>query len=182
MVGNMPWIKRQVTGGFDMVLSATSDQVRTGLQPVAAGRVAIRGGKIWDLPPFVAVLAAFALTPAEDMIIDESHVEFTLERTYVRIDRMDFLGRPLSLFGSGRMDVDGQNLEVTLVPRLGKSLNDIVPIAGGIVQALLDLAKGAIMPMTITGSFWNPQFSWAPDAPVSEGVKELMDKAPPPPK
>jgi hypothetical protein len=155
-----------VSGQFDMVVTVRSDPSALGAWPVAAGRASIAGGKLWDLPAFVGVLAAFALTEAEDKVIDQAQIEFTVERTGVRIDRMDFLGRPLSLFGGGTMDLDGRNLDVTLVPRLGKSFGEVVPIAGHVLQALLDVVKGAIVPVRIGGSFWNPHVGVDRDAKV----------------
>lgn len=180
MAENLPRLKGQVTGRFDMVFSGTRDGVRADGVPVGAGRVRVSGGKLWDLPAFVGVLGVFALTAPGEQALTESEILFTWERTHVRIDRMDFLGQPLSLFGSGRMDVDGQNLNVTLVPRLGASLGDIVPIGGHILQAILDIAKGALIPVTITGSFWEPKISVVPDAPVDESVRKAAEAHPTP--
>ncbi len=162
---------KPVTGEFDLIFSVRADRAVLGAKPVAAGRAAVTGGKLWDLPPFVGVLAAFALTPTEDNIIEQAQLEFTVDREIVRIDRMDFLGRPLSLFGSGTMDLDGRNLDLTLVPRIGKSFGDIVPVAGHLFQALLDVAKGIIVPIRIGGSFWKPQVGIERDAKVDYAGK-----------
>ena len=171
MAENVPFMTKPVTGQFDLVFSVRADRAALGAKPVAAGRASVTGGKLWDLPAFVGVLAAFALTPTEDNVIDQAQLEFTVDRDIVRIDRMDFLGRPLSLFGSGSMGLDGRNLDITLVPRIGRSFGDIVPVAGHVLQALLDVAKGIIVPIRIGGSFWKPHVGIERDAKVDYAGK-----------
>jgi len=165
--------KRPIQGRVDGVLALKSDTEKIGWRPVCAGRVDISDGDLWDLPPFVGVLATLALSEAGDRKLRAAQIEFSVERTHVRIDKMNFLGRPLNLFGEGTMALTGENLDVVLVPRFGKSMDDVLPLVGIPIQWLLDIFKGAFLTIRATGAFWAPVFS-VNGEPVSEPVKKAI--------
>ncbi|MBI2930226.1 MAG: hypothetical protein HYY16_01125 [Planctomycetes bacterium] len=167
--------QRPIRGRVDGVLALKSDLETIGWRPVCAGRIEVNDGDLWDLPPFMGVLATLALTEVGDRKLTAAHIEFTVERDKVRIDQMDFLGTPLCLFGDGTMELTGENLDVTMVPRLGKSWDDILPFVGLPIQWLLDVAKGALVSIRITGAFWAPVFMVG-DTPVNEPVRRLIEE------
>lgn len=176
LVAGNPGVVRPVTGRLDGVLSVRLGP-ETGWRAVAAGRVEISEGTLYELPAFTGLLGLLALDPVPDRKIDSAQILFTVDRTYIRIDEMNFLGRPVSLFGDGVMGLAGEDLYIVLVPRLGASWNAIVPIIGAPVQALLDVVKGELVPVVIGGSFWKPTFEIAPeDRGVSPRIRKLIEE------
>lgn len=174
-----PFFKKPLHGRMDGVLTLKADRETIGERPIAAGRIEIRDGDLWEVPAFVSVLATLSLTEVGERKLEEARIEFTVERQRVRIDQMDFLGTPLCLFGDGTMDVTGENLDITMVPRIGKSWNDILPIIGAPIQWLSEIVKGALVPVRITGAFWAPELNWSSDEPVSDPVKKLIEEKSP---
>lgn len=179
IAAGQPFIKRPLRGTLDGVVAMTSDQATIGDRPVAAGRIEINNGDLWDLPTFVGILATLALTEVGDRKLEAAHIEFTVERDRVRIDQMDFLGTPLCLFGEGRMDLTGENIDIKMIPLLGQSWNDILPVIGAPVQWLLEIVKGTLIPVRITGAFWAPKFNFDIGEPVSEPLKKLIEEKAP---
>lgn len=174
-----PFLKHPVSGTLDGVVALTGHEQTIGERPLAAGRIEIRDGNLWDLPAFVGILATLSLTEVGNRRLEAANIEFTVERDRVRIDQMDFLGTPMCLFGDGTMTLTGDELDILLVPQFGKSMNDVFPILGAPLQWLLDIAKGALVPVRITGPFWAPKINVVEDEEVSEPVKKLIEEKAP---
>lgn len=168
-----PFVKRMPRGRLDAVLALTADRESIGERPICAGRVEIRDGDLWDLPAFIGVLAQLQLTNVGERKLKAAQLEFTVERHIVRIDHMNFLGEPLNLFGNGTMDLTGENLDVSLVPRIGKSFDEILPILGTPIQWLLNIIKGAFITVKISGAFWAPEFV-VNGEPISAPLQEKI--------
>jgi hypothetical protein len=172
---------RPVSGHLNGLVAVTSDP-STNHRPIAAGRLEISRGNLYDLPAFTGILGLLALNPLPDRIVDRAQVLFTAERDRVRIDEMNFLGSPISLFGEGTMGLTGEDLNVVLVPRLEKSWGDILPIIGAPLQILADIALGQLVPIVVTGAFWAPKVNAERETPVDEDLKKRIGEAPRPSK
>lgn len=173
-------LARPVSGRLDGVLVLTRSADRTQLHNIAAGQIQITNGDLWELPVFLSILSVLALDPGFDRRIESAEVKFTVEEDRIRIDQMDFLGSALCLFGDGEMDLDGENLEVVFIPRLGKNgMGDIIPLFGTPIQWLLDLAKGVLLPVVMTGSFDRPQVSVKPGYIIATPVRKLIESKSP---
>ena len=74
----------------------------------------------------------------------------------------------------------GDWIDIEFIPTLGKSTwNDILPIIGAPIDLLSNILKGAIVPVTLTGSFENPSFKvgeeeaeYTPKPSVQKLIKE----------
>ncbi|HTF58097.1 MAG TPA: hypothetical protein VK661_12770 [Planctomycetota bacterium] len=172
---------RPVTGHLNGVLAVTAD-ASTQHRPIGAGRLEISKGNLYDLPAFTGILGLLALNPVPDRIVNSAQVLFTAERDHVRIDEMNFLGSPISLFGEGTMGLTGEDLHVVLIPRLEKSWGSILPIIGAPLQILADIALGNLVPLVVTGTFWEPKVNAEPEKPVSEEIKKRAGGGDHPPK
>ncbi len=74
------------------------------------------------------------------------------------------------------MGLNGKNLDMTFVPRMGKkSLNEIIPVIGAPTQELLNIVKGTLIPISVTGSIDEPQSSWSPLKPITAPVRALIN-------
>jgi hypothetical protein len=161
---------RPVSGRLDGILAVTSDAT-TNNRPVGAGRVEITKGNLYDLPAFTGILGLLALNPVPDRIVNSAQVLFTIERNVVRIDEMNFLGSPISLFGDGTMGLTGEDLNLVFVPRLEK---DILSLIVAPIALLTDLALGQWVPVVVTGSFWEPKVNVEPEATVREKIQQQV--------
>lgn len=160
--------KRPVSGRLNGVLAVTSDE-KTNHRPVGAGRLEITKGNLYDLPAFTGILGLLALNPVPDRIVNSAQVLFTIERNVVRIDEMNFLGSPISLFGDGTMGLAGEDLNLVFVPRLEK---DILSLIVAPIALLTDLALGQWVPVVVTGTFWEPKVNVEPEAKVREEIQK----------
>ncbi|HKS17388.1 MAG TPA: hypothetical protein VJU16_08760 [Planctomycetota bacterium] len=162
------FVSRPVSGKLDSVLAITSD-ANTNHRPVGAGRIEITEGDLYELPAFTGILGLLALNPVPDRIVNSAQILYTIERDVVRIDEMNFLGSPLSLFGDGTMGLTGEDLNLVFVPRLEKGIMSLIvaPIA-----LLTDLALGQWVPVVVTGSFWEPKVNAEPEAKVREAIQK----------
>ena len=73
------------------------------------------------------------------------------------------------------MDLVGENLEVVFIPRLGKKgLDDMLPIIGTPIQWLLDIVKGAFIPLVLNGTFHKPEISVKPGYNIAAPIRNLI--------
>jgi hypothetical protein len=180
MAEGLHFIKRPVSGRLDTVVTATVDPERTRKRPIASGRCEIRDGNLWEFPALSGILSLLSLTSVTERRIDSARLDFTFEEDQIRIDVMHFLGHPVSLFGDGACGLAGEWIRVVFVPRLGKrSVNSILPLIGAPVDLLLDVLKGSLVPVVLTGSFEKPEFSVDPLHFLKPVVKERIEEKSP---
>ena len=180
MAEGAPFIKRRVSGKFNGVLSLTVDREKTKQQPIVAGHCEITEGDLWEVPVFSGIIHLLSLTSVEDRRIDTAVLTFTVEEEQIRVDRMHFLGYPVSLFGDGVCSLTGDWMEIVFVPRLGKSdWNSILPIIGAPMDLLAAVFKGSLMPVVMKGSFDSPQIAVEPLYFLKPSVRQLMEEKAP---
>jgi hypothetical protein len=175
-----PWLKHPVRGRFNAVFALSHDPSRTGTRPIMAGRCEITDGDLWPLPAFSGILHTLTLTSVEDKRIDEAQLAFTVEEGRIRVDQMHFLGYPVSLFGDGAMSLTGDWMDIRFVPRLGKKdWNSILPIIGAPIDLLSNIVKGALVPVSLTGSFSEPRFRVGAEGEAKPDVRRLIEEKSP---
>lgn len=180
MVAGSQFVRSPMTGRLNAVFAATVDKDRTGLRPILSGHLEVTQGSLWEFPVFAGLLNYLSLTAVTERRIDTAILEFTIEEEDVRIDKMYFLGHPISLFGDGRCGLAGEWINVVFVPRLGKSTWDsILPIIGTPIQWLSDIVKGKLMPVVLTGSFEHPVFAIDPLHFLKPKIRDLIEEKSP---
>ena len=96
------------------------------------------------------------------------------------MDKMHFLGYPVSLFGDGACSIDGDWIDIVFVPRLGKSdWNSIIPVIGAPIDLLANIFKGALTPVVLKGSFANPEISVEPFHFLKPTTRQLIEEKSP---
>lgn len=181
MAEGVHFIKHPVSGRLDAVIALTYDREKTGFsRPVAAGRCVIERGNLWAFPTFGGILNLLTLTDVPDRKIDSAVLEFTVEEDRVRVDKMYFLGYPVSLFGDGSCSLTGDWIDIVFVPRLGKSdWNSILPIIGAPIDLLSNIVKGAFVPVVLKGSFEKPEIGVEPLHFLKPSVRSLIEEKTP---
>jgi hypothetical protein len=175
-----PFITHPMKGRLDGVLALTYDTESKSQKPIMSGHFEITEGDLWEVPAFSKIIHWLTLTAVEDKRIDTAIVDFTVGEDEIRVDKMYFLGYPVSLFGDGSMSLTGDWMEIVFVPRLGKSdWNSILPIIGAPLELLSNIFKGALTPVVLKGSFDNPEFNVEPFYFLKPGVKKLIEEKSP---
>jgi hypothetical protein len=181
MVEGAWFVKRPMSGSLNAVIAVTRDVQRTQGRPIASGRCEISEGNLWEFPALAGVLSLLTLTSVSERKIDSAVLEFTYEEDHIRIDKMHFLGYPISLFGDGVCGLAGEFMHVVFVPRLGKShWESILSIIGTPIQLLLDIVGGVIVPVVLRGSFDKPEFTPQPfEFLVRPSIRQLIEERSP---
>jgi len=181
MAEGAPFIKHAVTGRFNAVVALTVDPEKMShTRPIASGYCEITDGDLWDLPAFSGIIHVLALSPVSEKRIDTAVLEFTVEDDQIRIDKMHFLGYPVSLFGDGSCSLTGDWIDVVFIPRLGKKdWNSILPIIGAPLDLLSSIFKGIFVPISMTGTFERPKLEIGRAVvPKPKVVKLIEEKSP----
>jgi hypothetical protein len=179
MAEGAPFFPRPPRGRFNGVLALTFDEKKAG-RPIASGHCEIADGDLWDVPALSGIIHLLTLTKVSDKKIDSAVLEFTVGEGEIRVDKMHFLGTPVSLFGDGACSLTGDWMEIVFVPRLGKSdWNSIIPVIGAPIDLLSNIFKGALMPVVMKGSFENPEISVEPFHFLKPSVKQLIEEKSP---
>lgn len=174
------FVTRPMSGSLDAVIAVTRDVQRTQGRPIASGRCEITQGNLWEFPALAGVLSLLTLTSVSERRIDTAVLEFTYEEDHIRIDKMHFLGYPISLFGDGVCGLAGEFMDIVFVPRLGKSRwESILSIIGTPIQLLLDVVGGVIVPIVLSGPFDKPEFAVQPFGFVRPSVRQLIEERSP---
>jgi hypothetical protein len=177
-----PWITHPMKGRFNGVLALTRDAERTKqARPVMSGHFEVTEGDLWEVPAFSSIIHWLTLTAVKDKRIDTAIVDFTVDNDIeIRVDKMHFLGYPVSLFGDGAVSLTGEWMEIVFVPRLGKSdWNSILPIIGAPIDLLSSIFKGALTPVVLSGSFDKPDLSVRPLHFLKPSVRKLIEEKSP---
>jgi hypothetical protein len=181
MAEGAPFLTHPMKGRFNGVLALTFDGQKTGTShPIASGHCEITEGDLWEVPAFSGIIHLLTLTRVADRKIDTAVLEFTIGEGEIRVDKMHFLGYPVSLFGDGVCGLTGDWMEIVFVPRLGKSdWNSIIPIIGAPIDLLSNIFKGALTPVVLKGSFDKPEVSVEPFHFLKPSVKQLIEEKSP---
>ena len=177
-----PFVTHPMKGRLNGVFALTRDAERTKKErPIVSGHLEITDGDLWEVPAFSKIIHLLTLTAVDEKRIDTAIVDFTVDNdSEVRVDKMHFLGYPVSLFGDGAMSLTGDWMEIVFVPRLGKSdWNSIIPIIGAPIDLLSSIFKGALTPVVLSGSFDKPDLSVQPFYFLKPSVRTLIEEKSP---
>lgn len=143
---------------------------------VGAGWVEGRQLAVWEQPVADRVLDELGVRAAREDTLD---VRATLRADRGRVFFADLiaLGEPVNLFGNGSVGLDGRDLDVGLVPRFleQRTLREIPLRDGGAGDLLLDVVKGTLVQLRITGSFSAPTVVAQPLPLVTEPLRRFLD-------
>jgi len=174
------FIKRRMTGRFNAVFALTVDPGLSARRPIASGHCEITDGDLWEVPALSQVIHVLALSPVAEKRIDTAVLEFTVEEDRYRIDKMHFLGYPVSLFGDGSASLAGDWIDVTFIPRLGKKdWSSILGVIGAPLDLLSNVFKGLFVPVTLKGTFEDPQFQVGVSTEPSPEIRKLIEEKSP---
>jgi len=121
------------------------------------GEVHIRQAQMYKLPFVLAMLSAINITIPDENAFHDAHASFEIQANRLHFDTIELKGRSLSMLGSGSMDTETEQLDLTFITG---SPHDLPRI-----PLLIELARGAsreLMEIAITGPLSKPTMRGRP--------------------
>lgn len=148
-------------------------QGRTGTNGYreGAGEMYVRHAQVWRLPLMFAIFQVLNLTPDENVFHD-GRLQFYLSRDRLTFQQIDLQGSALSLVGGGWMQLDGRQLDVTLLS--GSPLRMRLPL----VTDLFDVASKDLRQVHVTGTLSKPKITPQPLYSLTKALKSVFPDAP----
>jgi hypothetical protein len=140
-----------------------------------AGWIEGKGVRLWEQPILARTLKVLGLTAGNTDALRKVRCHFRLDRGRIYAGALVALGRPVSLFGRGSVRLDGEDLQVKIVPRpFSKNLHKLA-VVGKPTQYLLDLLNGQLLEIELKGSLSHIEVSVNPVAGITAPLKEFLE-------
>ena len=138
----------KMRGAFSLNSNIGDDCTRLG-----KCRLQITDMQVGKLSPLAKLLQVLKLTEPTDYAFDQMLVDSYIRGDNVFFEKFDLSGDAIAFNGSGRLDLQNYNIDLTLTAR-GQRLANAEP---SVLQSLTeDLGRGVVR-MDITGSVYDPQ-------------------------
>jgi hypothetical protein len=158
-------------------LSAFLDLGQGGAATLAgAGWIEGHDVVLWDQPIMGGLLRALGLTAGPDDAIREVRGRFRVDRGHFLADELIARGKPLNLFGTGSVQLDGEALDVRFVPRLFSKDLGRIAVVGQPTQVLLDLVNGLLVEVRMTGSLSSIDTKVNPVSAITAPLRAFLDR------
>lgn len=125
--------------------------------------------KVGRLSPLAKVMQVLKLTEPKDFAFSQMLVDSYIRRRRLYFDKFDLSGDSLAFNGSGEMDLQDQNISLSLTAR-GQRLATAEP---SVLASLTEGLGQAMVRMEITGKAFDPQVT-IPKLPVIKDTLELL--------
>jgi len=123
--------------------------------------------------PLAKLLYVLQLTDSKDFIFERMFVDSYIKDNRLFFEKFDLSGESLAFNGSGSMDLQTRDVDLTLTVR-GKRLADAEP---SVLQSLAESIGGGIVRMEVTGSAYDPQVE-IKTLPVIGAPLKILGKRP----
>ena len=84
------------------------------------GRLDVFEGKMGRLPVLLDLLKAFGLRMPDRTAFEQAHMVFAIEGPQLLVRQLDLVGNAVSLAGTGKVDIDGSNIELDFTATPGR--------------------------------------------------------------
>ena len=135
-------------------------------------RLAISDMQVGKLSPLAKVLFVLKLTEPKDFAFDRMLVDSYIKRNRLFFKQFDLSGESVAFNGSGWMDLESQNVDLTLTAR-GRRLATAEP---SIFQSLTDALGTGVVRMEVAGNVYDPQVETT-TLPVIKDTLEIFGTA-----
>lgn len=130
---------------------------------------------VWELPEAEAVLQELGIAPRRDDVFEEMRARLLLDRGRLWFSQLVAIGEPVNLFGNGSVRLDDGAIDVGLVPRFRARKLAEIPLAQDRPHdLLLDVLKGAVVEVRITGDLDGVRTSVQPVPVVTEPLRQFF--------
>ncbi len=132
-------------------------------------RLRINEMQVSKLSPLAKLLGVLKLQEASDFDFERMFVDSYIRYNGLSIEKFDLSGRTVAFNGSGRMDLQSQNVNMTLSAR-GKRLAGAEP---SVLQSLTEGLGQAVVRVEVSGNVYDPQVTTKP-LPVLRDSLEIL--------
>ena len=158
----------KMNGSFSINARIGDDSSRIG-----ACKLQISDMQVGKLSPLAKVLNVLKLTEPTDYAFNQMFVDSYIRQNSLLIEKLDLSGRSVAFYGSGQMDLQTQNVDLTLTAR-GQRLATDDP---SLWQSLTEGLGRGMVRMNVTGSFHDPTVT-TQTLPVIESTLEVLGAKP----
>ena len=135
-------------------------------------RLAISDMQVGKLSPLAKVLSVLQLTEPKDFAFERMLINSYINRNRLFFKQFDLSGESVAFNGSGWMDLESQNVDLTLTAR-GRRLATAEP---SIFQSLTDALGTGVVRMEVAGNVYDPQVETT-TLPVIKDTLEIFGTA-----
>ncbi len=114
-------------------------------------RLVIKDMEVGKMSPLAKVLLVLKLTEPKDFAFEQMLVDSYIENKKLSLEKIDLSGESLAFNGSGWMDLDSRNVNVTLTAR-GRRLATAKP---SMLQSLTDALGTAMVRIEVGGNYYD---------------------------
>jgi hypothetical protein len=117
------------------------------------GDIHIRDANIYELPLLVSLLKILRYGAPDSKAFDESNIQFRINGPHIALDRIDFLGDVVDLYGYGETGFD-EHVKLAFRAELGPR-----EYALPMVKNIVGQTSGNLMQLYVDGSLTDPKVS-----------------------
>jgi hypothetical protein len=148
-------------------------QVTDAFSRMGRCRLAITAMEVGRVSPLARLVQVLQLNEPKDYAFDKMVVDSYIKQDRLFFEEFDLSSESLAFTGSGWMDVESRNVDLTLTAR-GQRLGGSEP---SILQSLAEGLGGAVVRMKISGDVYDPQVE-TKTLPVIDDTLSLLGTAP----
>jgi len=125
--------------------------------------------QVGKLSPWAKILQVLRFTEPTDFAFDQMVLDSYIKPDGLFVRKLDLSGQDLAFFGSGRMDLQKNSVDLILTAR-GRRLVTDDP---SVLQSLTEGLGQAVVRMSVAGDFNDPKVKTEP-LPVIEGTLQVL--------
>jgi len=143
------------------------------LSRIGRCRLRITDMQVGKLSPMAKLLHVLKLTETKDFAFERMLVDSYIKNDRIFIKQLDLSGEAIAFNGSGQVDMQSQNVDLTLTAR-GRRLATAEP---SVLQSLTEGLGQGVVRMDITGNVYDPQVTTT-TLPVIKGTLQILGTKP----
>ncbi len=166
-------LKRITTNGHSsgkmngsLCINARTDDENTR---IGTCKLLISDMQVGKLSPWAKILQVLRFTEPTDFAFDQMVLDSYIKPDGLFVRKLDLSGQDLAFFGSGRMDLQKNSVDLILTAR-GRRLVTDDP---SVLQSLTEGLGQAVVRMSVAGDFNDPKVKTEP-LPVIEGTLQVL--------
>jgi hypothetical protein len=161
----------KMSGSFSMNARIGDNSSRIG-----TCKLQINDMQVGKLSPLAKLLIVLQLTEPQDYAFDQMFVDSYIRHNGLLVKKLDLSGRDVAFYGSGQMDLQTQNVDLSLIAR-GRRLATDDP---SILQSLTEGLGQGVVRMNVTGNLHDPKVT-TKALPFIESTLQILGAKPPTP-
>jgi len=160
------------TGGKMNGTVSLSATVGQDSSQIGRCRLSISDMKIGRLSPFAKLLTVLKLNEPSDHAFKRMHLDSFLKQNKLLVRKFDLSGPRVAFNGSGLIDLESENVDLTLKARGSRLATDDPSLFGSLAEGL----GQAVVRMNVKGNLYDPQITTTTLPLITESLSILGTK------